>query len=151
MKRIRKSVVPDVRQINRSTVLRRIYLGQSMSRQKLSQHSGLSSATITNVVAELLQVGIVIESGIEASHGGRPRSILTINPHYGYFIGAEVGDTLIRVELFDLTLYKLGAVAYPAVLSENQPEQVVEYIDQGVKAVLAVSGVTLENVLGIGV
>jgi predicted NBD/HSP70 family sugar kinase len=151
MMKVSKPTVLDLRRINRSTVLRRIYLDRSVSRQGLSELSGLSSGTVTNVVAELLQEGIVIESGIEASHGGRPRSILTINPHYGYFIGAEVGDTLIRVELFDLTLHKLGAVAYPAILTENQPERVVEYIDQGVKAVLAESGVTLENVLGIGV
>ncbi|MFL5697292.1 MAG: ROK family protein, partial [Ktedonobacteraceae bacterium] len=151
MKRAQKSTVLDIRRTNRSSVLRRIYFGQSMSRQELSQHSGLSSASITNVVAELLEEGIVIEAGIEASQGGRPRSILSINPRYGYFIGVEVGDTRIRIELFDLTLHKLSAVAYPVVLSENQPEQVVEYIHQGVKAVLAEAGITLENVLGIGV
>ncbi len=151
MKRAQKSTVLDIRRTNRSSVLRRIYLGQSMSRQELSQHSGLSSASITNVVAELLEEGIVIEAGIEASQGGRPRSILSINPRYGYFIGVEVGDILTRIELFDLTLHKKGAVGYPMVLSENQPEQVVEYIHQGVKAVLAEAGVTLENVLGIGV
>jgi predicted NBD/HSP70 family sugar kinase len=149
--KVSKPTVLDLRRINRSTVLRRIHLDRSVSRQELSELSGLSSGTVTNVVAELLQEGIVIESGIEASQGGRPRSILTINPHNGYFIGVEVGDTLIRVELFDLTLHKLGAVAYPTVLSENQPEQVVEYIDQGVKAVLAEAGVALENVLGVGV
>jgi len=151
MKRAQKSTVLDIRRANRSSILRRIYLGQSISRQELSQLSGLSSASITNVVAELLEEGIVIESGIEASQGGRPRSILSINARYGYFIGVEVGDTLICVELFDLTLHKLSAVAYPAVLSENQPEQVVEYIHRGVKAVLAEAGVTLKDVLGIGV
>lgn len=151
MIRAAKPTVMDIRRVNRSTVLRRIYLDRSVSRQELSQLSGLSPATVTNVVAELLQEGIVIEAGMEASQGGRPRSILTTNPHYGYFIGVEVGDTLTRIELFDLTLHKLGAVAYPAVLSENQPEQVVEYIHQGVKAVLAESGVALEHVLGIGV
>src|SRR2546421_11025194 len=112
-----------------------------MRRQELSQLSGLSSAAVTNVVTELLHEGIVIEAGIEASQGGRPRSILSINPHYGYFIGVEVGDTLTRIELFDLTLHKLGAATCPAVLSENQPEQVVAYVHQGVKAVLAQSGV----------
>ena len=151
MMKVSKPTVMDLRRINRSTVLRRIYLDRSVSRQELSELSGLSSATVTNVVAELLQEGIVIEAGMEASQGGRPRSILTTNPHYGYFIGVEVGDTLTRIELFDLTLHKLGAVAYPAVLSENQPEQVVEYIHQGVKAVLAESGVALEHVLGMGV
>ena len=151
MIRAAKPTVMDIRRVNRSTVLRRIYLDRSVSRQELSQLSGLSPATVTNVVAELLQEGIVIEAGMEASQGGRPRSILTTNPYYGYLIGVEVGDTLTRIELFDLTLHKLGAVAYPAVLSENQPEQVVEYIHQGVKAVLAESGVALEYVLGIGV
>ena len=151
MTRVQKSTVLDIRRANRSSVLRRIYLGQSMSRQELSQHSGLSSATVTNVVAELLQEGIVMEAGMEESQGGRPRSILAINPHYGYFIGVEVGDTLTRIELFDLALHKLGAVAYPSALHENRPEQVVQHIHQGVKAVLAESGVTLEKVIGIGV
>ena len=122
-----------------------------MRRQELSQLSGLSSAGVANVVAQLIQEGIVIEAGIEASQGGRPRSILSINPHYGYFIGVEVGDTMIRIELFDLTLHKLGTVAYSAVLSEIRPEQVVEYIDRGVKAVLAESAAARENVLGVGV
>src|SRR5712691_5248477 len=122
MMKVSKPTVMDLRRINRSTVLRRIYLDRSVNRQELSQLSGLSSATITNVVAELLQEGIVIESGIEASQGGRPRSILSINPHYGYFIGVEVGDMLTRIELFDLTLHKLIAVVYPAALDEKQPE-----------------------------
>ncbi|GHO79881.1 sugar kinase [Ktedonobacter sp. SOSP1-85] len=151
MKRTHNPVVPDVRQISRSTILRQIYLGKSMSRQKLSQYSGLSSATITNVVVELLQEGIVIESGIEASQGGRPRSILTINPQYGYFIGVDIGETLIRVELFDLTLHKLSSIAYPQVLDENRPEQAVQFICQGAEAVLAEVGITLEKVLGIGI
>src|SRR5260221_11734843 len=102
MKRVQKSIVPDVRRINRSTILRQIYLGQSMSRQKLSQHSGLSSATVTNVVVELIQEGIVIESGIEASEGGRPRSILTINPHHGNFIGLVIREKLLQVDIFDV-------------------------------------------------
>ncbi|HZR40638.1 MAG TPA: ROK family transcriptional regulator [Ktedonobacteraceae bacterium] len=151
MKRVQKSTVLDVRRINRSTVLRLIYLGQSMSRQELSQHSGLSSATVTNVVVELLQEGIVIESGIEASQGGRPRSILTINPRYGYFVGVEIGETLLHIELFDLTLHKLGSVSYTLALGENQPDQVVQYIQQGVNATLANADLPLEKVIGIGI
>jgi ROK family protein/winged helix-turn-helix DNA-binding protein len=141
----------DIRRVNRSTVLRRIYLDRSVSRQELSQLSGLSSATVTNVVAELIQEGIVIESGSEASQGGRPRLILTINPGYGYFLGVEIGETLIRIELFDLTLGKPGATAYPLALDESEPEQVIEHIHQGVTALLAEAGIALEKVIGVGV
>lgn len=141
----------NIRRVNRSMVLRRIYLDRSVSRQEISQLTGLSSATVTNVVAELLQEGIVIEAGVEESQGGRPRSILTINPNYGYFFGVEVGETLTRIELFDLTLRKLGAITYPMALQESEPEQLVEDIQRGVKALLAESSVALENVIGVGV
>ena len=151
MIRTAKPTVMDIRRVNRSTVLRRIYLDRSVSRQELSQLSGLSSATVTNVVAELLQEGIVIESGIEASQGGRPRSILTINPGHGYFLGVEIGETLTRIELFDLTLGKLGATAYPLALDESESEQVVELIRRGVTALLAEAGIAPEKVIGVGV
>ena len=151
MMRVSNPTVLDLRRINRSTVLRRIYLDRSASRQELSQLSGLSSATVTNVVAELLQEEIVIEAGVEESQGGRPRSILKINPNYGYFIGVEIGETFTQIELFDLTLHKLGAVAYPLALDTYQPKQVVQHIHLGVKALLAEAGVTLEKVIGLGV
>ncbi len=151
MIRAPKPTVMDIRRVNRSTILRRIYLERSVSRQELSQLTGLSSATVTNVVAELLQEGIVVEAGVEESQGGRPRSILIIDPTYGYFLGVEIGETLTRIELFDLTLRKLGAAAYPLALDESEPEQVVEHIHAGVKALLAESGVTIEKVIGVGV
>jgi predicted NBD/HSP70 family sugar kinase len=88
---------------------------------------------------------------VEESQGGRPRSILTINTNYGYFLGVEIGETLTRIELFDLTLRKLGAAAYPLALDESEPEQVVEQIHRGVGALLAESSVTPDNVIGVGV
>ena len=148
---VQKSTLLDVRRTNRSTVLRNIYRSQSVRRQELSQASGLSSASVANVVAELLQEGFVIEAGMEASQGGRPRSILTMNPFFGYFIGVEIGDTLIRVELFDLTLCRLCTVNYSLLLSQTEPEQVVQFIDLGVQTVLDISTVEREKVIGVGV
>jgi predicted NBD/HSP70 family sugar kinase len=151
MKNVSKPTVLDLRRVNRSTVLRRIYLDRSVSRQELSELSGLSPGTVTNVVAELLQEGIVIEAGLEASNGGRPRSILTINPHYGCFIGVEVGDTLTSIELFDLTLRELGSVTYSLALEGNPPQQVVQHISKGVKSLLAEANIPLAKVIGLGI
>jgi predicted NBD/HSP70 family sugar kinase len=146
-----KPTVLDIRRVNRSRVLRRIYLDRSVSRQELSQLTGLSSATVTNVVTELLQEGVVVEAGVEESQVGRPRSILTINPTYGYFLGVEIGETLTRIEFFDLTLCKLGAAACPLALHESEPEQLVELIHSQIKALLGEAGVTPEKVIGVGV
>ena len=82
--------VRDLRRINRRTVLQAMFAEGTISRLELSQRSGLSTGTVTNVIAELLAEGIVLESGFEASEGGRRRIILTLNLEYGYFLGSEI-------------------------------------------------------------
>ena len=57
--------------------------------------------------------GIVIETGLEESDGGRPRAILAMNPGYGYVIGVDIGETRTRVELFDLTMTERARAEFP--------------------------------------
>ena len=122
-----------------------------MSRLELGHRSALSAATVTNVVAELLAEGIVIEAGSEESDGGRPRTILAINPAYGYFVGVDVGETVVCIELFDLTLRSLRTVTHPLTATDNRPVTVVRHIVAGLDSVLAAAAVRPDNVIGIGI
>jgi predicted NBD/HSP70 family sugar kinase len=122
-----------------------------MSRLELGHRSGLSAATVTNVVAELLAEGIVVEAGSEESDGGRPRTILAINPAYGYFVGVDVGETVVCIELFDLTLRSLRTVTHPLTATDNRPVTVVRHIVAGLDSVLAAAAVRPDNVIGIGI
>ena len=94
----------DVRRLNRRVVLQQITAHQPISRVEVSQRSGLSTATVTNVVGDLLAERIIVETGLEASDGGRPRSLLSLNRAYGYFLGCELGETRIVIDLFDILL-----------------------------------------------
>lgn len=141
----------DLRRINRQTVFRCLYAHEPMSRLELSQLSGLSAGTIANVVGELLAETLVLEAGFEASEGGRPRTILTLNMEYGYFIGGEIGETEVVAELFDLKLQKLKRVKYPLAPEENRPEIVVRRFAGGVEQLLSEAQISQEKVLGIGV
>lgn len=141
----------DLRRINRQTVFRLLYLNAPVSRQELSQLSGLSAATIANVISELLAENFVTEAGFEASEGGRPRAILTLNMDYGYFIGGEIGETEMFIELFDLKLTKLRAVRYALKAEENNPRAVVERFVEHVNLILAEEQIEREKILGIGI
>src|SRR5215469_4233898 len=141
----------DLRRINRQTVFRHLYLDGSQSRLELSQISGLSVGTIANVISELLAEKLVLEAGFEASEGGRPRTILTLNMEYGYFIGGEIGETEIVVELFDMQLSKLRAVKYALQPEENNPQTVVERFIQHVEDILAEEQIARDMILGIGI
>jgi hypothetical protein len=93
--------------------MRSLYFRRPGSRQDLSVVTSLSAASVTNVVRELLDEGLVIEAGSVDSGGGRPRVMLDVNPEYGYVIGVDIGETRVRVELFDLTMTERAKADYP--------------------------------------
>ena len=98
----------DLRRAHRGALLRRLLLGGPVNRVVLGEMTGLSSGTITNVVAELLEEGLVVATGMEQSDGGRPRVQLEINPDFGVVVGVAVGETGIRAERFDLAMNQVG-------------------------------------------
>src|SRR5262249_36585913 len=100
----RRGTVRDLRRDNRSVLLWSLYFDQPRGRNDLSRATGLSPASVSNVTRDLIDEGIVIEAGSVESDGGRPRVLLRINPDHGYVIGVDVGETRVRVELFDLAM-----------------------------------------------
>ena len=148
----KRATVRDLRRENRAAVLWSLYLTQPRSRHELGAATGLSAASVTNVVRELIDEGIVIETGLEESDGGRPRAILGMNPGYGYVIGVDIGETRTRVELFDLTMTERAMGEYPLDRTvEHDVGVVVEQIVSGVNAVIADSGVDSGAILGVGI
>jgi predicted NBD/HSP70 family sugar kinase len=146
------STVRDLRRENRAAVMWSLCLDKPRSRHDLSAATGLSPASVTNVIRELIDEGIVVETGLAESDGGRPRAILAMNPGYGYVIGVDIGETRTRVELFDLTMTERALVEYPLDrVTEHDVDVVVGQIADGLRTVLADSGVAAEQVLGVGV
>ncbi|WP_344179609.1 ROK family transcriptional regulator [Kribbella lupini] len=140
-----------MRRSNRSVILTSIYRQGPLSRYELGRETSLSAASVSNLVGELLEEGIVEEAGSVESDGGRPRVLLRVAPTFGYVVGAEVGETRVRVELFDLAMSVLATVVYPIETPKPAPELAVKYVLQGLDAVIAQAGVPVERVLGLGV
>jgi len=147
----RRGTVRDLRRENRAVVLWSLYFSRPGSRQNISAATGLSPASVTSVVRDLLDEGIVTEVGSEESDGGRPRVLLDINPDYGYVIGVDVGETRIRVELFDLAMTERAKAEYPLNPAKHDVDEVVRDIASGLTAVLADGGIDPRAVLGVGI
>src|ERR1700730_151010 len=77
--------------------------------------------------------------------------LLDINPNHRYAIGVDVGETRIRVELFDLTMTPRAKAEYPLNPAEHDVDTVVQGIVSGLNAVLTDGGVGPAAVLGVGV
>ena len=146
---VRRTTVRDMRRSNRSVILSSIYRDGPLSRQELSVRTSLSAASVSNLVGELIAEGVVEEAGSVESEGGRPRVLLRVSPTFRYVVGAEVGETRVRVELFDLAMNVLATVDHP--IDEPQPSVVVKHVLEGLATVIASAGVRSNQILGLGV
>jgi predicted NBD/HSP70 family sugar kinase len=79
--------------------------------------------------------------------------MLEVNPDHGYVIGADVGETRVRVELFDLAMRERAKADYPLDPTERDVDVdvVVKAILSGLDSVLTESGVDPAAILGVGV
>ncbi|CDR03690.1 ROK family protein [Streptomyces iranensis] len=149
--------VRDLRRENRAGVLRRLYFDGPMSRYSLAPATGLSSGSISNVVTELLAEELVEEAGSVDSDGGRPRTLLRIAPHSGHMIGVDVGETRVRVELFDLALAEQAHADRPLPTrgpghrDRYDSELIAGHIRDGIAEVLAAAGLAPDRLLGVGI
>ncbi len=141
----------DLRQTNRSAILRELVFTRATTRQALARETGLSPATVGLVVAQLLDEGLVVEVGTQDSDGGRPRALLRTAADYGIAVGVDVGEGGILVEAFDLAWGKRGTVVLPLGPERANPAAVVGLIADGVARVLAQAAVEPAKLLGVGV
>lgn len=143
--------VRDLRRSNRSMLLRRLYFDGPLSRQDLIDTTTLSAASVSNVIGDLINDGLVAEVGSVGSDGGRPRILLRVDGSRWHAIGVDVGETRVLVELFTLDLAVLARAEYPLPGGCGDVAAVVERIDAGLRGVLEESGVDQATVVGVGV
>ncbi len=143
--------VRDLRRGNRSALLRHMWFEGPLSRQELGRDTGLSAGSISNVVGELIAEGLVEEAGAVDSDGGRPRTLLKVAADYGRVVGVDIGETRVRVELFDLDLAELAVTERPLSDGGHDVAHVVHLVLDGLAAVLRDTGTDPALVLGVGV
>lgn len=138
----------DIRRRNRFYVLQAVYAAEGhTSRQEIARATGLSFATVGNMIAELLDVGVLAELGYDAPGIGRPRAQLAINPARGTLVGVDIAETSIHFDLFDLAMTVLRSVEIPVDPEATKPDDVAELIIRGIRELTVDDS---DKVLGVG-
>ncbi len=155
---VRRSLSPSnsssIKSHNLRAILLTLLRHEGMSRVRIAQITELSTTTVTNLVAELLEQGIVAEEGsedVELKRGvGRPRTALRLIPDARYVIGIYMGTSRVRVMLTDLFARSLAFREF-TFLPETQPETVFEETLSNIQAVIAESGINRQLIIGVGI
>jgi len=147
---VKKASVKDVRRRNRALILRHVWLNSPTSRSEVGAATGLSAATVTNVITELLAECAVREGGFLESDGGRRRAIVSVAEDAALVVGADVGETRIGVKIFDLAFRPLAARDYPIKGRRIGVTEARAAIDAQVVSMLDELGTGSSRVLGLG-
>ena len=138
-----------VRSHNRAVLLNLLRKLGPSSRVQLQKLSGLSGAAVTGVVATLIQEGLVVETVVAASTGGRPPILLALN----YTAQAAVGVKL-KTDEIDVVLTDGGANIEAQLvlpLPDHSPQIVVEAIVRATRQLLRDTGRPAGQLVGVGV
>jgi len=141
---------------NRQVVLLSLLHEPQLSRVQLARQTNLSNTTITNLIAELLEQGVVSETAEQTLQPdelrpvGRPQTGIQLEPNVHYVVGIHIGVGLFRVGLANICNELLhNQVVYFDV---NLPvEQVLAKMVETVGMVIQASGVERTKILGLGV
>lgn len=95
---------------NTSLVAQAIWRSPGISRVAIAKELSLYRSTVTNIIATLIEWGIVheAEEGVSMSRGGRRPIILRMNDDFGYIAGLDLQPSHYRAVLLDMA----GRVAW---------------------------------------
>jgi predicted transcriptional regulator len=147
MKNASGGALSALRDINRKKVLDAIRANPIISRTALTSKVRLSRATVSGIVAELIQAGLLEEIGEGDSTGGRPPITLQYRPENRMAVGVVLLNNDVQAALTDMEGKLLRSLDIP--VPHSTPDSMLQCMQQAVENVL--TGVNRKCVLGVGV
>ncbi len=136
------------RRFNRRVVLETVRLQAPLSRAEITRATGLAPQTISNIIGELTEAGLVRSVSRRSGARGQPAVDLDINPDGGFTFGVSFGHGVLLVILTDVA----GTVRDRAELdlASDAPEAVLDQITATIAAMLERQQVARQRVWGVG-
>lgn len=131
-------------------VLDGIRLGGHRSRTDLARGLGLSRAVVAQRLAELVELGLIDESGSGPSRGGRPPQSPRFRSEAGHILTADLGATSLDVGVADLAAQLIAHRTEPADIGAG-PEAILGRVEELFGELEAELGPEHESLWGIGI
>jgi predicted NBD/HSP70 family sugar kinase len=135
---------------NSTLVLRLLWRERQISRADIARLTGLSPSTVSAIVTELEEAGLVREIGAGTSRGGRRPVLVGFRDDAYALVGVELGATHVSAVLTDLR-GNVRAFRDTHVAVREDPKAALATARSLIDAVLTSERVSRKRVVGIGV
>lgn len=139
-----------LKQVNTSVILDIIQNHGPVSRTDVAVRAKLSLATVSRLVEDLVNEGVLLEVGMAESTGGRRPVLLEFNAAAQYLIGVEVGIESVIGVLTDLHASIIHSSVVPLV-NPSSTADVIDCINKCIQELIEKADSLKRPVLEIGV
>jgi N-acetylglucosamine repressor len=132
-----------------SGLLSEIWYQGLISRSDLRKATGLTLPSVTRLVQELKNVGVIIETDKGESSGGRQPSLIRVNPDAGVVIGLDFSGIELRGAILDAANHCLCVIKQP--FQGMQPAIIQKQVIEMCHELISNPIILQRRLLGIGV
>ncbi|MDA7025133.1 ROK family transcriptional regulator [Bacillus sp. CLL-7-23] len=139
-----------MKSVNKSIILNKIRTAEPISRAEIAKETKITPPTVSSIVKELIDQGLVKESRLGHSSGGRKPTMLHIHTGAFYVIGVDAGPEAVEGVLTDLSghiLQRSSCLLKKPITSG----QFIEVLKNVIRTILDLSKVNQEKIIGIGI
>ena len=123
---------------------------QQISRVDLAKITQMSGTSVGKIVKDLIDRGLVVETGQSSGKVGRKPTLLQINPKGAYVVGVDVDVNRLALGIVDLNGKIISKLEKPMNLKQN-PESVLDDMVQSINELLDSFHEKEKNIIGVGV
>lgn len=144
----------EVKLHNISAILLNLLHNDNVSRVSLAQLLGVSTATITNLVSELVEQGLIVEEGFIRNNGqasvGRPQKALSLVPNSRYAIGIHIDVGRVYVTITNIRGEIIQQSTFEHQLNTAW-HQVMNRVVEMVESLISQANIDRREIVGVGV
>lgn len=144
------SIVEKKKNLLGKKIVNYLYFHGPKSAVEISKKLKSSIPTVTSLLGDLSESGIVIEQGIGTSSGGRRPNLFGLKNDSIFILGIDIGRYSTKMAIFDSNFKEVTGIKTIEVKLNNNPETLDEIFEAAQKLILD-SGINRDKLVGMGV
>ncbi len=134
---------------NRQLVLKALTKTPLISRSELASVCHLRKQTLTNIIKELLELDLIMESGKKIEGKGQPKTLLDLNPDAVISIGVHMDQNYLKV----VSMNWRGSLrlSYNDRICDRTPKTSIDHMEKIVKGFIEQEKLHCRIIAGVGI
>lgn len=134
---------------NRQLVLKILSKTPLISRSELASLCNLRKQTLTNIIKELLDLDLIIESGKKIAGKGQPKKLLDLNPDAVISIGVHMDQNYLKI----VSMNWQGTIrlSYNDRICDRTPKTSIDHMEKVVNNIIRKEQPYCKIIAGVGI